>query len=284
MGYLDLYEGLANSLQIFIIVPEIRPIAPQEGETEVTGQAYCSVAHVCWPRKPKSKEAVDSPLMIWKKNVLPCNSPVQIPAFLGTEHEVVVLEGHTEIVKVGILLGWDMAFPEAFRNLRLKGADLIIGLTNWDKETALMPSRRYDFVAHETLLADMTTSRPHENNCAVVVCRGDGFSEVRVPISGRIFRAPKDEGAHVVKIDLSLAKVANASYGFADILRSRESGSTSATTLVAASVSQKSSRSRSHSRNPVKLNKVSSRSRGRRCLRGFINSRLSRPSAVEILG
>ena len=39
----------------------------------------------------------------------------------------------TEIGNIGMLLGYDMAFPEAARSLALDGADLIVVCANWEK-------------------------------------------------------------------------------------------------------------------------------------------------------
>ncbi len=39
----------------------------------------------------------------------------------------------TEIGDIGLMLGWDLAFPEVARSLSLEGAELICALTNWEK-------------------------------------------------------------------------------------------------------------------------------------------------------
>jgi predicted amidohydrolase len=46
----------------------------------------------------------------------------------------------TEIGNIGLMLGWDLAFPEVSRSLALDGAEIICGLTNW--ETAYMDEYR----------------------------------------------------------------------------------------------------------------------------------------------
>ncbi len=42
----------------------------------------------------------------------------------------------TEIGKIGMMLGWDLAFPEVARSLALEGAELLCVMSNW--ETANM--------------------------------------------------------------------------------------------------------------------------------------------------
>lgn len=39
----------------------------------------------------------------------------------------------TELGDIGLMLGWDLAFPEVARSLSLEGAELICALTNWEK-------------------------------------------------------------------------------------------------------------------------------------------------------
>lgn len=38
----------------------------------------------------------------------------------------------TEIGNVGLMLGWDLAFPEVGRSLALEGAEIVCALTNWE--------------------------------------------------------------------------------------------------------------------------------------------------------
>ena len=42
----------------------------------------------------------------------------------------------TEFGRVGLLLGWDLAFPEVARTYALKGADLLCVLANWEHDKA----------------------------------------------------------------------------------------------------------------------------------------------------
>jgi predicted amidohydrolase len=39
----------------------------------------------------------------------------------------------TEIGDIGLMLGWDLAFPEVARSLALDGAEILCALTNWEK-------------------------------------------------------------------------------------------------------------------------------------------------------
>ncbi len=39
----------------------------------------------------------------------------------------------TGLGRIGLMLGWDLAFPEVARSLALDGAELLVALTNWEK-------------------------------------------------------------------------------------------------------------------------------------------------------
>lgn len=56
---------------------------------------------------------------------------------------------NTEIADIGIMLGWDLAFPEVARSLALDGAELLLGMTNWetrymDEYRTYVRSRAYE--------------------------------------------------------------------------------------------------------------------------------------------
>ncbi|MCI0711470.1 MAG: carbon-nitrogen hydrolase family protein [Chloroflexi bacterium] len=40
---------------------------------------------------------------------------------------------NTEIGNIGLMLGWDLAFPEVARSLALEGAELLLVMANWEK-------------------------------------------------------------------------------------------------------------------------------------------------------
>ena len=55
----------------------------------------------------------------------------------------------TEIGEIGLMLGWDLAFPEVARTLTLEGAELLIAMTNWEKRhideyRSYMKARAYE--------------------------------------------------------------------------------------------------------------------------------------------
>jgi predicted amidohydrolase len=77
----------------------------------------------------------------------------------------------TALGKVGLLICWDLAFPEAFRELICQGAKMIIVPTFWtlkdcnEKGLALNPS------AEALFLDSLLTARAFENTCGMYVQR-----------------------------------------------------------------------------------------------------------------
>ncbi len=77
----------------------------------------------------------------------------------------------TEFGALGMMLGWDLAFPEAARSLALDGADLLCVLANWES-TAM---DEWD---------TFVRARAYENTCFVAACNRVG-EDVTVGFGGR---------------------------------------------------------------------------------------------------
>lgn len=135
-----------------------------------------------------------------------------------TPHQVI----DTDIGKVGILVCWDLAFPEAFRSLIQQGCDLILIPTFWtaldmcDAGLAINPN------AEKLFLESTLVARAFENTCTIVFCNAGGpkkdgylgLSGVYAPILGRVPGSFEDgeEGMRIVDIDMGIAKVAEGNY------------------------------------------------------------------------
>lgn len=76
----------------------------------------------------------------------------------------------TPLGKVGLLVCWDLAFPEAFREMIAKGAKIVIIPTFW-KLSDCSPFGRGVNPASETLFLDsILTARAFENTCGEYPC------------------------------------------------------------------------------------------------------------------
>jgi predicted amidohydrolase len=71
----------------------------------------------------------------------------------------------TQFGKVGMLVCWDLAFPEAFRDLISQGAEIIIVPAFWLKSDGQGNGHEYN-PHSETIFLDATLiSRAFENTC-----------------------------------------------------------------------------------------------------------------------
>lgn len=125
-----------------------------------------------------------------------------------------------------MLICWDLAFPEAFRELIAKGAEIIIIPTYWGKHDANEEALKLNPDSEQLFIESTLTSRCYENTCAIVFANAAGpadfflgMSRVVVPFIGPVGDKKKkksmeaeEEGAMVVNLDLSVLKLAEENY------------------------------------------------------------------------
>jgi predicted amidohydrolase len=130
----------------------------------------------------------------------------------------------TPLGKVGMLICWDLAFPEAFRALISQGAKIIIVPTFWMlsdcNEAGLAHNKRSEELFLETTLV----ARTFENTCAVVFANAGapleaadtgnyvGLSQVAVPFKGALGKLGAREGLTVVELDMQILADAEQNY------------------------------------------------------------------------
>lgn len=136
---------------------------------------------------------------------------------------------------MGLLICWDLAFPEAARALVTKGARLIIAPSWWlmsdagDAGTALNP------LAEKTFLESLVVCRAFENTCAVAFVNAGGpvtgeerdadveanggvereyagLSQVGMPILGALGKMGGEERMEIVEVDMGVLSAAEGNY------------------------------------------------------------------------
>ncbi|KAF3395973.1 Nitrilase [Penicillium rolfsii] len=145
----------------------------------------------------------------------------------------------TPIGRVGMLICWDLAFPEAFRELIADGADIVIIPTFCTPYISYIPCLSFDRLltvvgtpndassealrhnpdSEALFLASTITSRCFENTCGIIFVNAAGpkenflgMSQVALPIVGPVAKMGNEEGVCVVDMDLGLLDIAEKNY------------------------------------------------------------------------
>lgn len=111
----------------------------------------------------------------------------------------------TEAGKIGLMLGWDLAFPEVARSLALEGAEIICVLANWevahmDEWKVYVRARAYEnamFIAAANRVGDDVTMH-FGGESLIVGPRGQVFASIEPDAETK----KSSDGFTVARIDL----------------------------------------------------------------------------------
>lgn len=137
---------------------------------------------------------------------------------------------HTTIInikhiKVGIIICWDLIFPEIFRQLKKKGAEIIICPANWSYQDA-RKGLKYDRNSEVKAVDSLCVERAFEEEIILVFCNtagntkniklkstSIGHSQVTEPFKGAIKKLNNNkEAMFVAEVDTDILKDAEDSY------------------------------------------------------------------------
>ncbi|KAK1449439.1 carbon-nitrogen hydrolase [Colletotrichum paranaense] len=128
----------------------------------------------------------------------------------------------TPLGPVGILVCWDLAFPEAFRQLVLAGAKIIVMPSYWTLSDMSKEGLEYNASCEKMFVESTLTTRAFENTAAIIYCNAGGPSEqgyfgcsqVALPIVGKVPGSFTDgeDGMRVVDVDMRVVEIAERNY------------------------------------------------------------------------
>lgn len=137
---------------------------------------------------------------------------------LAPPHQIL----ETPLGPLGILVCWDLAFPEAFRALVRQGARIVVVPTFWMATDASDECLRYNPNAEALFLNATLTARAYESTAAVIFVNAGGpkedgylgLSQVAMPLVGPVKGSFTD--AHVdmkiLDVDMEILDAAERNY------------------------------------------------------------------------
>jgi len=233
--YLDKYCALAKELEICIVPGTIVELHTDtsidktgivEGEENEAGERLLNVAYFIDDKGNVAGKYV-------KKNLWGSTERGHLTSSARDPHPVF----DTPLGKVGMLICWDLAFPEAFREMIVQGAKIIIVPTFWLHTDCTAEGLSHNPASEALFLNSIITSRCFENTCgeydrattnecrltilAVVFCNAGGpsgggycgLSQVCAPYVGPIVKMGSyAEGMAVGDLDMQIMEDAEANY------------------------------------------------------------------------
>ena len=140
---------------------------------------------------------------------------------------------NTKYGKVGLIICWDIFFPELFRRMANSGAKIIFCPSYWTFEDASV-GLKWDKNAEVNLVDSMCVGRAFENGMVVVYCNAVGklilpkfkgtlfgHSQIAVPFKGTLKKLGLKEQMFIQEIDTSILDDAEKAYKIRSDLKKR---------------------------------------------------------------
>jgi predicted amidohydrolase len=141
---------------------------------------------------------------------------------------------NTRYGKVGLIICWDLIFPEIFRKMANSGVGIVICPSYWTFEDASI-GLEYDKNSDVNLVDSMCVSRAFENEIIMIYCNASGslvlpkfkgklfgHSQITVPFRGAIKKLSHNrEEMFIQEVDTAILKDAERAYKIRNDLRKR---------------------------------------------------------------
>ncbi|KND88150.1 Hydrolase [Tolypocladium ophioglossoides CBS 100239] len=217
--YLEQYRVLARELQVAIVpgtIVEPHGNGNGDGDGDGDGDGLANAAYFIGPDGEVCAR-------YQKKNLWHPERP-HLVADIATPHAAF----DTPWGRMGLLVCWDLAFPEAFRELVAAGARVVIVPAFWLASDG-GDGAAVDPHSERVFLESVCVARAFENTCAVVFANAGapagtadardgqgneyvGVSQVAMPLQGALGRMGPGEGMSLVDVDLGVLDMAEEVY------------------------------------------------------------------------
>jgi len=141
-------------------------------------------------------------------------------------------DGHRSVVfntkhgKIGLIICWDLMFPEIFRKMARKGVELVICPSYWSDGDCYSFDKKYGTRSDEKIVDALCVERAFENEVVLAYCNGVGrvrygkknekligHSQMTMPLKGVVKKAKyRKEELVVANINTTILKDAEKAY------------------------------------------------------------------------
>ncbi|MFA5020144.1 MAG: carbon-nitrogen hydrolase family protein [Candidatus Pacearchaeota archaeon] len=142
---------------------------------------------------------------------------------------------NTKFGKVGLAICWDLIFPEIFRRMAKKGANIIFCPSLWYKGEKFPPYVKHNPKAEIDHVNALCKARAIENNVIFIYANavgqlktsggnldeGIGQSQITVPIIGVLQKLDNNEGMFIQEVDTNILKDTERAYKIRRDLKNR---------------------------------------------------------------
>ncbi|MFN6991698.1 MAG: carbon-nitrogen hydrolase family protein, partial [Fervidobacterium sp.] len=152
--------------------------------------------------------------------------------YLTSGNEICVI--NTKYGKIGLIICWDLAFPEIFRKMVMRGVDIVICPSYWCYEDAGI-GIKYDNNSEINFVNSLCIARAFENEIVVVYCNAAGKfennnfkskligrSQITVPFKGPLIRLDhNNEEMFIQEVDTKILDDTEVAYRIRSDLKKR---------------------------------------------------------------
>ncbi len=142
---------------------------------------------------------------------------------------------NTKYGKAGLVICWDLMFPEIFRKMVRRGVKIIFCPSLWYKGKGFLSYKKYNKNTEIDHVNVLCRARPIENNVIFVYANAVGKlktsggsydeaigqSQIAVPIKGVLQKLDNKEGMFIQEVDTSILKDEEIAYRIRDDLKER---------------------------------------------------------------